>query len=132
MIAYGIRPRPRHGQWPSHNNAVYPLLPIDMQLEIPFFFSKNMYGNNIWPLNLSGSGSYKVIVENETRPSPRSWVRILLKLKTRRVEELRHVKSVIVQSPSVGMEVWTTRFQFKCRSIHLTSAQDYGFFTNSF
>ncbi|GFT70333.1 hypothetical protein TNCV_2657921 [Trichonephila clavipes] len=31
MIVYGIRPRPRHGQWSPHNKTVLPLLSVEMQ-----------------------------------------------------------------------------------------------------
>ncbi|GFW84404.1 hypothetical protein TNCV_1132721 [Trichonephila clavipes] len=56
MIVYGIRLRPRHGKRSSHNNTVLPLLPVNMQFDIPCF-SENMYGNNILTLILSESSS---------------------------------------------------------------------------
>ncbi|GFW60364.1 hypothetical protein TNCV_1844441 [Trichonephila clavipes] len=37
MIVNGIRPRPKHGRWSSHNNTVLPLLPVDCSLKFPGF-----------------------------------------------------------------------------------------------
>ncbi|GFV54717.1 hypothetical protein TNCV_3844361 [Trichonephila clavipes] len=40
-MGYSDRPMPRHGQRSSHNNAILPLLSVDMQIEFPCF-SENM------------------------------------------------------------------------------------------